>query len=79
MTVKNDIEQVETMKVLKESGKVTGAAIVQSEANRYAAEVTIPDLEQQIREAQNIICLLLGRVPGPIERGRIDEIGRAHV
>ena len=73
MTVKNDIEQVETMKVLKESGKVTGAAIVQSEANRYAAEVTIPDLEQQIREAQNIICLLLGRVPGPIERGRIDE------
>ncbi len=70
-TVKNDIEQVETMKVLKESGKVTGAAIVQSEANRYAAEVTIPDFEQQIRETQNIICLLLGRIPGSIERGKI--------
>ncbi len=74
-TVKNDIEQVETMKVLKESGKVTGAAIVQSEANRYAAEVTIPDLEQQIRETENVICLLLGRVPGTIERGKIvDQI-----
>jgi len=72
-TVKNDIEQVETMKVLKESGKVTGAAIVQTEANRYAAEVTIPDLEQQIRETENIICLLLGRVPGTIDRGKIDE------
>ena len=72
-TVKNDIEQVETMKILKESGKVTGAAIVQTEATRYAAEVTIPDLEQQIRETENLICLLLGRVPGTIERGKINE------
>jgi multidrug efflux system outer membrane protein len=72
-TVKNNIELVETMKVLKESGKVTGAAIVQSEATRYAAEVTIPDLEQQISETENFICLLLGRVPGTIERGKIED------
>jgi len=72
-TVKNDIEQVETMKILKESGKVTGAAIVQTEANRYAAEVTIPDLEQQIRETEGVICLLTGRVPGPVSRGKIEE------
>ena len=72
-TVKNDIEQVETMRALKESGKVTGAAIVQTEAIRYAAEVTIPDIEQQIRETENIICQLLGRVPGTVERGKIDE------
>jgi NodT family efflux transporter outer membrane factor (OMF) lipoprotein len=72
-TVKNNIDLVETMKVLKESGKVTGAAIVQSEAARYAAEVTIPDLEQQIREAENALCLLLGRVPGPVDRGTLDE------
>ena len=72
-TVKNNIDQVETMKVLQGSGKVTGAAVVQSEAARYAAEVTIPDLEQQIREAENALCLLLGRVPGTIERGKIDE------
>lgn len=71
-TVKNDIEQVETMKVLKESGKVTGAAIVQTEATRYAAEVTIPDLEQQIRETENVIRLLLGSLPGTIERGNIE-------
>ena len=42
-TVNNNIDLVETIKVLKESGRVTGAAIVQSEAARYAAEVTIPD------------------------------------
>jgi len=72
-TVKNNIDLVETVKVLKESGKVTGAAVVQSEAARYAAEVTIPDLEQQIRETENGLSILLGRVPGPIERGKIDD------
>ena len=72
-TLKNNIDQVETIKVLKESGKVTGAAVVQSEANRYATEVTIPDLEQQVRETENALCLLLGRTPGTIERGKIDE------
>ncbi len=72
-TVKNNIDLFETIKSLKESGKVTGAAVVQSEANRYATEVTIPDLEQQIRETENALCLLLGRTPGTIERGKIDE------
>jgi outer membrane protein, multidrug efflux system len=72
-TVKNNIDLVETMKALKESGKVTGAAIVQSEATRYAAEVTIPDLKQQILETQNALCLLLGRRGGAIEHGKIAE------
>ena len=72
-TVKNNIDLVETMKVLQGSGKVNGAAVVQSEAVRYAAEVTIPDLEQQIREAENALCLLLGRVPGTVGRGKIAD------
>ena len=72
-TVKNSAELVETMKALKESGDVTGAAVVQSEAARYAAEVTIPDIEQQIKENENTLCLLLGRTPGTIKRGKLDE------
>lgn len=72
-TVKNNIDLVETIKILKESGRVTGAAVVQTEAARYAAEVTIPDLEQQIRETENALCVLLGRVPGKVQRGKIDE------
>lgn len=72
-TVKNSTELVETMKILKESGKVTGAAIVQSEAARYAAEVTIPDIEQQIREMENTLAVLLGRVPGTISRGQLTD------
>jgi len=64
---------VETLKALKESGNVTGAAVVQSEAARYAAEVTIPDIEQQIKAMENTLCLLLGRTPETIERGKLVE------
>ncbi len=70
-TVKNRIQDVETMKLLLEGDVVTGAAVVQSEANRYAAEVTIPDLERSIREAENLLATLLGRTPGPIVRGTL--------
>ncbi|MBJ6144720.1 efflux transporter outer membrane subunit [Hymenobacter sp. BT559] len=70
-TVKNRIQDVETMKLLLEGDVVTGAAVVQSEANRYAAEVTIPDLERNIREAENLLATLLGRTPGPIARGTL--------
>jgi NodT family efflux transporter outer membrane factor (OMF) lipoprotein len=70
-TVQNRIKDVETMKLLLEGDVVTGAAVVQSEAQRYAAEVTIPDLERNVREAENLLATLLGRVPGPIERSTL--------
>lgn len=70
-TVQNRIQDVETMKLLLEGDVVTGAAVVQSEAQRYAAEVTIPDLQRSIREAENLLATLLGRTPGPIERGTL--------
>ena len=71
-SVKNWISIVETMKALKQGAVVTGAAVVQSEAARYAAEVTIPDLKQSIRETENALSILLGRNPGPITRTSID-------
>jgi len=72
-TVEISKEDVESMKILKESNIVTGAAVVQSEANRYSAEVTIPALKQSIRETENNISLLLGRSPGRIEKSTIDS------
>lgn len=72
-TVKNRIVDVETMKELKEGAVVNGAAVVQSEANRYAAEVQIPDLKQSIRETENALCILLARAPGPIKRTTLGE------
>jgi NodT family efflux transporter outer membrane factor (OMF) lipoprotein len=72
-TIKNRITDVETMKQLKEGNVVNGAAVVQSEANRYAAEVSIPDLKQSIRESENALCVLLGRAPGPIKRNSLTD------
>jgi multidrug efflux system outer membrane protein len=67
------IKDVETMKALKEGAVVTGAAVVQSEANRYSAEVAIPDILRSIRETENALDLLLGRPPGPINRVKLDD------
>jgi len=72
-TLEARIKNVETIKSLKEGAIVTGAAVVQSEANRYAAEVLIPDIKQNIRETENALNILLGQAPGPIERGILGE------
>lgn len=72
-TVLNWDTTVATMKALKEAAVVTGAAVVQSEASRYAAEVTIPDLKQNIREIENSLSILLGRPAGSINRSSIDN------
>jgi NodT family efflux transporter outer membrane factor (OMF) lipoprotein len=71
-TVANRAQDVVTMKQLKESDVVTGAAVVQSEANRYSVEVTIPDLEQNIRVTENALSILLGRNPGSITRDSLN-------
>ncbi|CAD0006912.1 efflux transporter outer membrane subunit [Flavobacterium salmonis] len=70
-TLESRVKNVETIKALKEGAIVTGAAVVQSEANQHAAEVLIPDLKQSIRETENAINILLGQAPGPIERGEL--------
>jgi outer membrane protein, multidrug efflux system len=72
-TVKTSIELVETMKLLKDNGKVTEAAVVQSEAARYAAEVMIPDLKQLILEQENALSLLLGHSGAPVVRDKLEE------
>ena len=72
-SVRNWDTTVTTMRALKEAGRVTEAAVVQSEAQRYAAEVTIPDLKQSIREIENSLSVLVGRSPGAIQRSRLDE------
>jgi multidrug efflux system outer membrane protein len=72
-SVKNWKATVETMKVLKDADIVTGAAVVQSDASRYAVEVTIPDIKQNIRQTENALCILIGRVPGPVLRSTLYE------
>ncbi len=71
-TVRNWDTTVITMRALKEAARVTEAAVVQSEAQRYAAEVTIPDLKQRIRETENALSIVMGVAPATINRGLLD-------
>lgn len=72
-TVNNWDSTVQTMQALKEAARVTEAAVVQSEAQRYAAEVTIPDLKQNIKETENALSILIGASPSGINRGSIAD------
>ncbi len=71
-TVDNRKFDVETMKALKEGAIVTGADVVQSEANRYAAEVTLPDIRQNIRQTENALSLLLAMPSDSIPRTQLE-------
>ena len=71
-SVKNWQATVAVMKDLKKADVVTGAAVVQSEASKYAVVVTIPDLKQTIWQTENTLNLLLGKEPGPVLRDSIN-------
>lgn len=72
-TLSRRIRNVEVMELLKQNDVITGADLVLSQANRYSAEVTIPDLKQRIYETENNIRLLMGESPGEIKRSTLDE------
>lgn len=67
-TVETRVKNIEIVQALKDAAIVNGAAVVQAEANRYAAEVTVPDLKQSIRETENALNILLSQPPGAIDR-----------
>ncbi|GAA3966237.1 TolC family protein [Pedobacter ginsengiterrae] len=72
-TIKIRTQDVETMKALKEGAVVNGAAVVQSEANLYAAQVTLPDLKRSVKEAENALNVILAQAPGTINRTTLDQ------
>ncbi|WP_055444883.1 efflux transporter outer membrane subunit [Lacinutrix himadriensis] len=72
-TLKNRIVDQETMKFLKESAVVNGAAVVQSEASRYEIEASIPDIELSIQQQENALSILLGRASGYVERSSLEK------
>lgn len=67
-TALNRGQDAATIKLLFENSILNGVAVVQSEANYYEAELSIPDLQQQIREKENALAVLLARTPGSIQR-----------
>jgi HAE1 family hydrophobic/amphiphilic exporter-1 len=72
-TAVNRQEDVTTIKAMMESGLATGAAVAQSDANRVSAELLLPDLKLSVRETENALSILLGRVPGAVKRSTLAE------
>ncbi|MCD8081472.1 MAG: efflux transporter outer membrane subunit [Bacteroides sp.] len=66
-------QNIETNRIMKKAGMVNEAAVVQSEANAYTVEATLPDLLQNIRETENALSLLLALPPQEIPRGTIEQ------
>lgn len=60
-------ESVQTMKDMKEAGRTTEAAVVQSTANYYAILGSITDLESSLVKLENTMCLLVKTMPGSLE------------
>lgn len=56
-------KSVQTMRDFKEAGRVTEAAVVQSEAQYYSILGSITDLETALRQANNSMSLLLNEQP----------------
>lgn len=65
-------ESVRTMRALMEAGMTNEAAVSQTEASCSQVEAALLDLAQQIRETENAMSILLGNVPGSIERGTLE-------
>ncbi len=71
-TIKIRARSVEALQALMDAGAVTGADVVQAEANLYAAQVTVPEIKQAIREIENALCVLLAQSFQKIERSSFD-------
>jgi multidrug efflux system outer membrane protein len=55
---------------LEQNGSTSLVDVRQSEQLVYTAAETIPNIERQIEQDENLINILMGRNPGPVDRGR---------
>jgi multidrug efflux system outer membrane protein len=63
-------QSLKLTQVLETHGSGSGLDVSQAEQLVYTASETIPDLERQIQQQENLLSILLGENPGPIARGR---------
>jgi multidrug efflux system outer membrane protein len=68
-TVKLWNESISTMRDLKTIGRANEASVAQSEANCLNIQISVNDLQQQIKTVENSLSVLIGDTPHSIERG----------
>lgn len=67
-TLINRNESIEVIHALKDAGSVNEVAVKQTEAQKYATEIIVADLKNNIILVENSLSLLLGEAPHKIER-----------
>jgi multidrug efflux system outer membrane protein len=63
-------ESLKLTQFLESHGSSSGLDVSQAEQLVYTASETIPDLERQIQQQENVLSVLLGENPQSIPRGR---------
>jgi len=63
-------ESVKIFTLQFQYGQVSQMNVAQAQSQYETAAVQIPQIESQIAQTQNALAILLGRHPGPIERGK---------
>src|SRR5580704_5492241 len=63
-------QSVQLTQTLESHGGASGLDVSQAEQLVYTASETIPDLERQIQQQENLLSVLLGENPQSIPRGR---------
>jgi len=69
-TVTSRQQSVDLVRARLEGGVAGILDLQQAETLLYSATKSIPDIERLIEQNENFICILLGKQPGPIPRGR---------
>ncbi len=68
-TLKTYKESVRIFELQNKYGQVSGMTVEQARSQYETAASQIPQIEVQIAQTENALCILLGRNPGPVERG----------
>ena len=63
-------QSLQLTRTLESHGGASGLDVSQAEQLVYTASETIPDLERQIQQQENVLSVLLGENPQSIPRGR---------
>lgn len=65
-------ESVRVMQALKNAGQGNEAGLAQTEATYYSICTAVLDLNEQISQVENSLCLMLGETPQSIRRGNLE-------
>lgn len=66
-------EYLRSLRALMRVGQADRSTVDQAEASRLSVQNSLTDILQQISETENSLSALLGRMPGPVERGNLRE------